>query len=224
MTNVHYLEVNAGTMPSPNEDKDYKNLTLRLPDEYHRQMVSQAARMGLTLSAHLNNIVRRHLMESGFAPDVLKSLSGRLFEINVEAISQGSHRGDFYCSRFDIFESHPLYTKRRAHYIFGVDEDLVGSTDPYGLVRDLGLALLNFYNRKGFEIDQLAWQISPSDPSSPSPSMKDNWRYIDQKVTTNINEFMIHLSRNHWKDELLVMTGQSQDIRCNLRKERDLYR
>lgn len=202
------------------EDK-HKNLTLRLPDEYHRQLVGQAARRGLTLNALLVNLVHRHLLDSGYAPDVIKSLSGRLFEITVEPIPD--RHEDFFCCRFDIFENHQLYNKRRAHYIIGVSDSLINQkVDPYDQVKDVGLALLNFFNRRGLEIDQLAWQISPKDPPSPSPSMEDNWRYIGSSTTKNLDEFLIALSRNHWKDELVASTGQSQDIRCNLRSENDL--
>lgn len=212
-------------MPSKHENQEgkYKNLTLRLPDEYHRQLVGQAARRGLTLNALLVSLVHRHLLDSGYATDVIKSLSGRLFEINVEPIPD--RYDDFFCCRFDIFENHSLYDKRRAHYIIGVSYSLVDQKiDPYDQVKDVGLALLNFYNRRGLEIDQLAWQVGPHDPPSPSPSMQDNWRYIGSSTTKNLGEFLIALARNHWKDDLLVSTGQSQDIRCNLRTEADLYR
>ena len=210
-------------MPSNHEERGFKNLTLRLADEYHRQLIAQAARRGLTLNAHLSNIVERHLMDSGFAPDVLKSLSGRLFEIVVEPIRQTS-TFDYFCSRFDVVEHHSLYEKRRAHYIFGVDSDLCGEKDPYGVVKDVGLALLNFYNRQGYELDQLAWQTTPKDPPTPSQTMKDNWRYIGPSVTNNVAVFMVALARNHWKDDRLAITGESQDIRCKLRSESDLYR
>lgn len=53
--------------------------------------------------------------------------------------------------------------------------------------------------------------------------MKDNWRYIGPALTKNLAEFMLALGRNHWKDDLLVVTGQSQDIRCELRTEADLF-
>ncbi len=203
-------------------EKSYKNLTLRLPDEFHRQLIVQASRRGLTLNGFLVDIVYRHLLESGFAPDVIKSFSGRLFEIQIEDIPDENL--GYFCSRFDVYECHPLYNKRRAHYIIGVDYDLVEKIDPYGVVKEVGLGLLNFYNRQGLEIDQLAWQTNPSDPPSPSPSMKDNWRYVGTSTTKNLSEFLIAIGRNHWKDELLVLMGQSQDIRCNLRTERDLYR
>lgn len=204
------------------EDK-YKNLTLRLPDAYHRQLVGQAARRGLTLNALLVSLVHRHLLDSGYGPDVIKSLSGRLFEIDVEPIPD--RFGDFFCCRFDILENHPLYSKRRAHYVFGVSYSLIDQkVDPYDQVKDVGLALLNFFNRRALEIDQLAWQVGPHDPPAPSPSMEDNWRYIGSSTTKNLSEFLIALARNHWKDELVLSTGQSQDIRCNLRTEADLYR
>ncbi len=204
------------------EDDKNKNLTLRLPEEYHRQLVSQAVRRGLTLNALLVGLVHRHLLESGYAPDVIKSLSGRLFEITITPLSD--RYGDYFCCRFDVYENHPLYKKRRAHYLIGVSYSLAGKeSDPYGLVKDVGLALLNFYNRRGLELDQLAWQSGPHDPPSPSPSLTDNWRYIGSSTTRNVGEFLIALGRNHWKDELLASTGQSQDIRCSLRTDADLY-
>jgi len=214
-------------MPSNEDDgkedkgRHHKNLTLRLPDDYHDQLNRQAGKRALTLNAHLLNIVRRHLLESGFAPDVIKSLSGRLFEIKVVPISQGA--GNYFCAHFEVLEYHPLYTKRRAQYIFGLASRLAGDDDPYGVVKDVGLALLNFYNRKGFEIDQLAWQTAASDPQSPNPTMKDNWRYIGTDITKDHRPFMISLARDHWKDDRLILTGQSQDIRCNLRTEEDLF-
>jgi hypothetical protein len=215
----------GGNMPSRDTgDRGCKNLTLRLPDEYHRQVATQAARSGLTLNAHLINIVQRHLMDSGFAPDVLKSLSGRLFQIEAEPVSRQLHASGYFCSRFDVNEYHPLYIKRRAHYVFGIANSIAGDIEPYGVVKDIGRALLNFYNRKGLEIDQLAWQTRPTDPPSPSSTMKDNWRYIGTDIAGDPGAFMVSLARNHWRDDLLVSTGQSQDIRCNLRAEEDLYR
>lgn len=205
------------------EDRGYKNLTLRLPDEYHRQVATQAARSGLTLNAHLINIVQRHLMDSGFAPDVIKSLSGRLFQIDVEPIPKQAHAGGYFCSRFDVNEYNPLYTKRRAHYVFGIANAIAGDIDPYGVVKDIGTALLNFYNRRGLEIDQLAWQTGRTDPPSPSQTMKDNWRYIGTDIAKNPGAFLVSLARNHWRDDLVISAGQSQDIRCNLRTEEDLY-
>jgi hypothetical protein len=209
-------------MPPKNDDDKQKNMTLRLPEEYHRQLVDQANRRGLTLNSLLSVIVHRHLLDSGYAPEAIKSLSGRLFEVNVESLADSY--GDFFCSRFDIVENHPLYNKRRAHYLIGVSYSLIGNSDPAGIVKDVGLALLNFYNRKGLELDQLAWQKGRNDPPTPSPGMLDNWRYIGSTTTNDVAEFLLLLGKNHWTDDLLAVTGQSQDIRCNLRTEADLYR
>lgn len=211
-------------MPSKFDENDkIKNLTLRLPGVYSRQLSNQAARLGLTLNAHLVNILSRHLLETGYAPNVIKSLSGRLFHIEFAPVPNSAY--GYFCARFDIYEHHPLYEKRRAHYLIAVASQLLWpDTEPHEMVSDVGLALLNFYNRSGLEIDQLAWQIPPESPPSPSPTMKDNWRFIGTSVTKNLSEFMIALAKNHWKDDLLVATGQSQDLRCNLRSESDLYR
>lgn len=205
-------------------DRNYKNLTLRLADEYHSQLSRQAVRSGQTLNGHIGHIIKVHLMSCGYMPDSMKSLSGRLFEVPVEPIKQG-HAGNYFCSRFDICEYHPLYTKRRAHYVIGIDEDILNRhAEPFDTVRDVGLALLNLYNRQGFELDQIAWKAIPSHPRSPSPTMRDNWRYIGEDTTTDPERFLVTLLKDDWRDELIEKTGQSQDIRCSLRKEEDLYR
>jgi hypothetical protein len=210
-------------MPSESDER-VRNLTLRLPEDYHRQLSNQSARGGISLNAHLISIVQHHLRETGYWPDVIKSLSGRLFEIVVEDIPREKHGGSYFCSRFDVYESHPLYNKRRAHYVFGVQTALIGRADPYGLVKDVGAGLLNFFNRQGLEIDQLAWQPGLSDPSPPGRILADNWRFIGSDTTGDIQRFLIALSQNYWKDELVSATGVSQDLRHNLRTEDDLYR
>jgi len=210
-------------MPSQERTKEHKNLTLRLPDEYHRQLVVQAERTGLTLNAHLVNIVRGHLIDSGYYPDVIKSFSGRLFEISVTEIPRSEHEGSYYCSRFDVTEYHPLYNKRRAHYVFGIATQLAYGSDPYAIVKEVGIGLLNFYNRKALVIDQLAWQQRERDPSSPRLAILDSWRYIGADTARNVAEFLITLGQDRWKDDLLIVTGQSQDIRAGLRTEDDLY-
>ncbi len=206
-------------MPSNSNDKGHKNLTLRLPDEFHRQLQHQAQASGHTLNGHLVNIVRGHLMGSGYYPNVIKSLSGRLFEIGVVPIPH-EHAGRLFCSQFVVSEYHPLYSGQRAEYLIGVDSQLAFGGDPFGIVNDVGIGLLNFYNRKGFEIDQLAWHKVPSEPDSPVSQWKDNWRYIGPETIRNVDEFLIALGRNHWKDRLLVATGQSQERRFDsIRKE-----
>lgn len=205
-------------------EKGYKNLTLRLTDEYHRQLASQAARAGQTLNGHIASVIKLHLMNSGYTPDSIKSSSGRLFEVQVEPIRQRTLE-NYYSSRFDIYEYHPLYTKRRAHYIFGLDQDLVAKhAEPFSVVKDVGLGLLNLYNRQGFELDQIAWKALPNHPSTPSPTMEDNWRYVGVDTTEDVERFLIKLLKDEWRDELIWKTGQSQDIRCKLRTEADLYR
>jgi hypothetical protein len=206
-------------MPAKVTDKGYKNLTLRLPDEFHRQLLQQASTSGHTLNGHLVNIVRGHLLDSGYYPNVMKSFSGRLFEVDVVPIphKQGSR---LFCSQFVVREYSPLYKGQRAEYVFGLDQQLVSDDNPFGVVRDVGIALLNYYNRKGFEIDQLAWQRVATEPDSPVSPWKDNWRYIGPETTKNSEEFLIALGRDHWKDQLLIRTGQSQQSRFDaIRKE-----
>lgn len=157
-------------------------------------------------------------------PDSIKSPSSRLLEIQVEPTKQGN-LGSYYSSRFDVVQYNPLYTKRRAHYIIGLNEDLIGKQqEPFSIVKDVGLGLLNLYNRQGFELDQIAWKTVSNQPRTPSPTMEDNWRYIGLDTTTDSERFLISLFKDEWKDDLVWKTGQSQDIRCNRRKEEDLYR
>jgi hypothetical protein len=218
-----YLNCFGGKMPANSEEKGYKNLTLRLPDDYHRQLVAQADRSGLTLNGHLLNVVRRHLMDSGYYPYVIKSFSGRLFEVSVTEISRSKNPGHYFSSRFDLTEHHPLYSKRRARYVFGIASPIVYGEDPFGAVKDIGLGLLNFFNRQGLEIDQLAWQNAIGDPLPPEHEGEDNWRYIGTGVCKSAAEFLLALGRNHWKDQLLIITGESQDIRYHRRSEDDLF-
>jgi hypothetical protein len=206
-------------MPAKINDKGYKNLTLRLPDDLHRQLSNQATSSGHTLNGHLVNIVRGHLMDSGYYPNVIKSLSGRLYEVNVVPVRH-EHGSRVFCSQFVLSEYHPLYKGERAEYFIGIDRQLLANRDPFGMVEDVGLALLNFYNRLGFELDELAWHQNATEPESPASLWKDNWRFIGSETTRDLEEFLIELRRNHWKDKLVIRTGQRQEQRyASIRNE-----
>lgn len=199
-------------MTSKLNDKAYKNLTFRLPDEFHRQLAQQAVNTGHTLNGLLINIVRGHLMDCGYYPSVIKSFSGRLFDVTVKPLPF-EETTRYFCSKFTIEEYDPLFSKTKAEYFIGIDRHLASSGDPFGVVNDVGLGLLNFYNRQGLEIDQLAWQKVATEPNHPTSLWQDNWRFIGAGTTKNIDQFLIALARNHWKDQLLVITGEAQDKR-----------
>jgi len=192
-----------------------KNLTLRLPENYHKQLQMQADRRGDSLHAMILFAIRRHLMDSGYAPDVIKSASGRLFEIGIEPLSrQLADISEYFASKFDVWETTPLDERRKAVYVFGVHRHLVDDApikDPYQFVRELGLAVLNFYNRQRVEIDQLAWTMDPKN---------DNRRMFNSNEFGRVPEsLLMDIAKDEWEDPKVSKTGQSQDVRYKLAKE-----
>lgn len=183
----------------------HKNLTLRLPSELHKQLVSQSEQSSLSLNAHLINIVTRHVMETGYYPNMIKSLSGRLFEIKITNIPHSETPGS-YSSRFDLYEYNPLYYHWQSYYVISVADELIYGLHHYDVVEKVGKSLLNFYNRQGYEIDQLAWQQEDTTTS-------DNNRVINSKTTRHIDDLITALNRNQWKDGLLILMGKSQSQR-----------
>ncbi|MBZ0187880.1 MAG: hypothetical protein K8F91_16660, partial [Candidatus Obscuribacterales bacterium] len=60
------------------------NISLRIPEEYRKQLQLQSDKKGVSFNAHLLRVLEIHLMNSGFGPTSITSPSGRLFEIRSE--------------------------------------------------------------------------------------------------------------------------------------------
>ncbi|MGD9683719.1 MAG: hypothetical protein AB7W16_21345 [Candidatus Obscuribacterales bacterium] len=192
-----------------------KNISLRIPEEYRKQLQIQSESKGISFNSHLLRILEIHLMGSGFGPTSVTSASGRLFEM----------RSELYVNNVDetswvFFVNEPKYEKERAYYVIGLGRTVLRDwqvTDKEIVAREVGLALLSFYNRLGLDADKLAWnQYSGTD--------EDNKRLIQvAEVPETLEEFLDSLMSGRWKDQFLQASEVSQDIRRG-RAESALYR
>ena len=191
------------------------NISLRIPDEYRKQLQLQADRKGVSFNAHLLRVLEIHLMNSGFGPTSITSNTGRLFEVRNEPYIDNVDE-----TSFAFFVDEPKFEKERAYYVIGIGRTVLRDwqvTDKETVAKEVGLALLNFYNRQGMEVDKLIWnQYSGVD--------EDNKRLLQvAEVPETLEEFLDMLMANKWKDKFVEQSEISQDIRRG-RPESALYR
>lgn len=191
------------------------NISLRIPEEYRKQLQLQSDKKGVSFNAHLLRVLEIHLMNSGFGPTSITSPSGRLFEI----------RSELYIDNVDettwaYFTDEPKYEKERAYYVIGLGRTVFRDwqvTDKHTVSKEVGLALLNFYNRQGMEIDKLVWSQYPGPDN-------DNRRLLHVKeVPETLEQFLDILMSGTWNDTFVKQDDTSQDIRRG-RQESALYR
>tara|TARA_Y100001978_G_C23634501_1_gene405123 strand:+ start:574 stop:1176 length:603 start_codon:yes stop_codon:yes gene_type:complete len=191
------------------------NISLRIPDEYRKQLQLQADKKGVSFNAHLLRVLEIHLMSSGFGPTSVTTSSGRLFEIRFEEYTDNVDE-----TSFAFFVDEPKFEKERAYYVIGIGRTVLRDwqvTDKVTVAKEVGLALLNFYNRQGMEVDKLIWnQYSGVD--------EDNKRLLQvAEVPETLEEFQDMLATGRWKDKFVEQSDISQDIRRG-RPESALYR
>lgn len=192
-----------------------KNISLRIPEEYRKQLQIQADNKGISFNAHLLRVLEIHLMSSGFGPTSLTSSTGRLFEIRCEPYANNVEE-----TSWAFFIDEPKYEKERAYYVIGMGRTVLRDwqvTDKETVSKEVGLALLSYYNRQGMEVDKLIWnQYSGTD--------EDNKRLIQvAEVPDTLEEFFDALMNGKWTDSFLEQSSISQDIRRG-RSESALYR
>jgi len=190
------------------------NFTLRLPEEYRKRLQLQADKRGISVNAHVLRILEIHLMHSGFGPtSITSNSSGRLFEIRMELAVDSVEE-----TTFAFFIDEPKYEKERAYYLIGVGRTALRDwnvKDKQTVAKEIGLSLLNFYNRLGLEIDRLKWAQFPEN---------DGRRILQaSEVPETLEEFLAKLLDDSWKDAYVVQTESSQDIRRG-RVESALYK
>lgn len=191
------------------------NISLRIPDEYRKQLQLQADKKAVSFNAHLLRVLEIHLMSSGFGPTSVTTSSGRLFEIRFEEYTDNVDE-----TSFAFFVDEPKFEKERAYYVIGIGRTVLRDwqvTDKVTVAKEVGLALLNFYNRQGMEVDKLIWnQYSGVD--------EDNKRLLQvAEVPETLEEFLDMLATGRWKDKFVEQSDISQDIRRG-RPESALYR
>jgi hypothetical protein len=191
------------------------NVSIRIPDEYRKRLQVQADKKGISFNAHVLRVLEIHLMSSGFGPTSLTSASGRLFQI----------RAELYLDNVDetslaYFIDEPKFEKERAYYVLGIGRTIVRDwqlKDKLTVSKEVGLALLSYYNRCGMEIDKLSWtQYQGPD--------NDGKRILQvAEVPETMEEFFDSLMNQKWTDQFIKQEELSQDIRRG-RPESALYR
>ncbi|HMX47593.1 MAG: hypothetical protein SFV17_11895 [Candidatus Obscuribacter sp.] len=191
------------------------NISLRIPEEYRKQLQLQADKKGVSFNAHLLRVLELHLMSSGFGPTSITSASGRLFEIRSELYIDNVDE-----TSFAFFIDEPKFEKERAYYVIGIGRTILRDwqiQDKLTVSKEVGLALLNYYNRKGMDIDKLVWNQYPGPDD-------DNRRLLQvAEVPETLQQFFDQLLSTEWSDKFVEQGELSQDIRRG-RPQSALYR
>ena len=136
------------------EDKQKTtNISIRLPDEYRKRLQLQADKKGISFNAHTLRVLEIHLMNSGFGPISLTSTTtNRLFQLRCEPYVDNVDE-----TTWAFFIDEPKFEKERAYYVIGIGRTVLRDwqvKDKATVAKEVGLAMLNFYNRSGMEIDR----------------------------------------------------------------------
>lgn len=191
------------------------NISIRIPDEYRKRLQLQADKKGISFNAHVLRVLEIHLMSCGFGPTSLTSSSGRLFQIRSEPYLDNVDE-----TTWAYFIDEPKFEKERAYYLIGIGRTILRDwqvKDKATVSKEIGLALLSFYNRKGMEPDRLSW--------SQYPGPDNDGRRVLQvaEVPGSLEEFFDLLIAEKWVDKFVSQEDKSQDIRRG-RTESALYR
>ena len=191
------------------------NISIRIPDDYRKRLQLQADKKGISFNAHVQRVLEIHLMNSGFGPTALTSSSGRLFQIRCEPYLDNVDE-----TTWAYFIDEPKFEKERAYYLIGIGRTILRDwqiKDKSAVSKEVGLALLSFYNRKGLEIDRLVWNQYPGPDN-------DGRRVLQvSDVPDSLEELLDLLMNEKWIDKFVSQDEQSQDIRRG-RSESALYR
>ncbi len=191
------------------------NISIRIPDEYRKRLQLQADNKGMSFNAHVLRVLEIHLMSSGFGPLSLTTNSGRLFQLRCEPYLDNVDE-----TTWAFFVDEPKYEKERAYYLIGIGRTILRDwqvQDKATVSKEIGLALLSFYNRRGMDIDRLIWNQYPGPDN-------DGRRVLQvAEVPETLQEFLDLLSADKWTDKFVDQHEKSQDIRRG-RSEAALYR
>jgi hypothetical protein len=191
------------------------NISIRIPDEYRKRLQLQADKKAISFNAHVLRVLEIHLMSSGFGPTSVTSNSGRLFQIRCEPYLDNVDE-----TTWAYFIDEPKYEKERAYYLIGIGRTILRDwqvKDKAQVSKEVGLALLSYYNRKGMDVDRLTW--------SQYPGPDNDGRRVLQvaEVPETLEQFLDLLMSNGWIDKFVQQSDASQDIRRG-RPESALYR
>jgi hypothetical protein len=154
-------------------------------------------------------------MSSGFGPTSYTSNSGRLFQVRYEQYLDNVDE-----TTWAFFVDEPKFEKERAYYLIGIGRTILRDwqvKDKLTVAKEVGLALLGFYNRQGMELDRLVWDQYPGPDN-------DGRRVLQvAEVPETLEQFLDLLMSGQWTDKFVKADDKSQDIRRG-RPESALYR
>jgi|GEM_PF-2613336 len=187
-------------MNPPENKESITTYTLRLKDDLKARMERSAKKKGWSLNTLILDIIERHYQAAGFVEgNRLTSRTGRLYEIRVDA--SDSHPPDEPTCFFFIDD--PKRDKEIAYYTIGLSRSLlrnlrVREEDQYAVIKEIGLALLSFYNASGKELSSLSWDQQHEDPKK---------RIINpQELPVEVEsqeQFLLLLREKKWIDKFL---------------------
>ncbi len=191
------------------------NISVRIPDEYRKRLQLQADKKAISFNAHILRVLEIHLMNSGFGPTSLTSTSGRLFQIRCEPFLDNIDE-----TTWAYFIDEPKFEKERAYYLIGIGRTILRDwqvKDKATVSKEVGLALLAFYNRQGMEVDRLSFNQYPGPDN-------DGRRVLQvAEVPETLEQFLDLLMADRWTDRYVEQSEKSQDLRRG-RPESALYR
>jgi hypothetical protein len=191
------------------------NISIRIPEEYRKRLQLQADKKGLSFNAHVMRVLEIHLMSSGFGPTSYTSNSGRLFQVRYEQYLDNVDE-----TTWAFFVDEPKFEKERAYYLIGIGRTILRDwqvKDKLTVAKEVGLALLGYYNRQGMELDRLVWDQYPGPDN-------DGRRVLQvAEVPETLEQFLDLLMSGQWTDKFVKADDKSQDIRRG-RPESALYR
>lgn len=191
------------------------NISIRIPEEYRKRLQLQADKKAISFNAHVLRVLEIHLMNSGFGPTALTSNSGRLFQIRSEPYLDNVDE-----TTWAYFIDEPKYEKERAYYLIGIGRTILRDwqvKDKATVSKEVGLALLSFYNRQGMDVDRLIFNQYPGPDN-------DGRRVLQvAEVPETLEEFFELLMTDKWTDKFVRQDERSQDIRRG-RPESALFR
>lgn len=191
------------------------NISIRIPDEYRKRLQLQADKKAISFNAHILRVLEIHLMNSGFGPTSLASTSGRLFQIRCEPYIDNVDE-----TTWAYFIDEPKYEKERAYYTIGIGRTILRDwqvKDKATVSKEVGLALLAYYNRKGMDVDRLFFNQYPGPDN-------DGRRILQvADVPETLEQFLDLLMTDNWTDKYVEQSDKSQDLRRG-RPESALYR
>ncbi len=194
--------------------------TLRLTENLKSRLERSACNRNLSLNQLILEIIDRHYQAAGFAQGSTIMVHGRPLEIRVKHVT--SHPPGMPMCFFYLDD--PSRERELACYSFGFSTQFMRQLNiientPYEAIAELGMALLHYYSRNGYDITRLEWcQL-------PTVTNRRILQVQDTKTTTgayirSLEQFMTALLEGLWVDRARSMPQRTIDLDGKTLEER----